>query len=62
MLGVGADGIDGAVVPLDLPNRGEVIHVPDFDHTSSAGTQHHGAAGDEGQGTNPVFVRIWDLL
>lgn len=62
MLGIGTDGVDGAVVAFDLPNRGEVIHVPDFDHASSAGTQHHGAARDEGQGTDPVFVCIWDLL
>lgn len=62
MLGVGADGIDGAVVPLDLPHRGEVIHVPHLDHASSAGAQHHGAAGDESQGADPVFVRVGDLL
>lgn len=62
MLRVGADGIDGAVMPLDLPNRCEVIHVPDLHQASAAGTQQHGAARDESQGTNPVLVCIRDLL
>lgn len=62
MLGVGADGIDEAVMALDLPDWSEGVHIPDFDDASSAGAQHHGAAGDEGQGTDPVFVGIGDLL
>lgn len=49
-------------LPFDLPNWAEVIHVPDFDHASLVRTQQHGAARDEGQGTDPIFVCSWDLL
>lgn len=62
MLRIGADGIDGAVVPLDVPNGGEVIDIPDLHCPTTAGTQQHGPARHKGQRTNPVFVCIWDLL
>lgn len=62
MLGIGADGIDGAVVPLDLTDGREVVHVPDLDDARTAGAEQHGAAWDEGQGAHPVLVCIGDLL
>lgn len=62
MLAVGADGIDGAVVALDLTNGREVVHIPDLDEACPAGTQHHGSAGYKGQGAHPVLVSIGDLL
>jgi hypothetical protein len=39
VLAVGTDGIDGAVVALDLTDGGEVVHVPDFDDACPAGAQ-----------------------
>lgn len=62
MLGIGADGVDGAVVTPDLSDGREVIHVPDLDDARAAGAQQHGAARDKGQGTHPVLVCIGDLL
>lgn len=62
MLAVGADGIDGAVVALDLTNGCEVVHVPDLDEACPAGAQQHGPARHKGQGTHPVLVSIGDLL
>lgn len=62
MLAVGADGIDGAVMALDLTNGCEVVHIPDLDEACSAGAQQHGSAGNKGQGTYPILVSIGDLL
>lgn len=62
MLAVGADGIDGAVVALDLTNGCEVVHIPDLDEAGPAGAQQHGPAGYKGQGAHPVLVSVGDLL
>lgn len=62
VLAVGADGIDGAVMALDLINGCEVVHIPDLDEARPAGAQQHGPAGYKGQGTHPVLVSIGDLL
>lgn len=39
VLAVGADGIDGAVMALDLTNGREVVHIPDLDEACPAGAQ-----------------------
>lgn len=62
MLAIGADGVDGAVVALDLTNGCEVVHIPDLDEARSAGAQQHGSARYKGQGAHPVLVSIGDLL
>lgn len=60
--GVGAYGINGAVMTSDLSYRGEVIYVPHLQHAPSAGAQQHGPARHIGQSAHPVLVGVWDLL
>lgn len=60
--GVGADGVDGAVVTSDLSDGGEVVHVPHLQHAAAAGAQQHGPPRDVGQRAHPVFVGVGDLL
>lgn len=62
VLGIGADSIDGAVMPFNFSNGCEVIDIPDLHRPTTAGAQQHGPAGHKGQGANPVFVCIRDLL
>lgn len=49
-------------MPLNVSNRSEVVDIPDLHRSATAGTEQHGPAGHKGQSTNPVFVRIGDLL
>lgn len=60
--GVGADGVDGAVVTSDLSDGGEVVHVPHLQHAAAAGAQQHGPSRDVGQRAHPVLVGVGDLL
>lgn len=60
--GVGADGVDGAVVTSDLSDGGEVVHVPHLEHAAAAGAQQHGPPRDVGQRAHPVLVGVGDLL
>ena len=62
LFGVGADGIDGAVVTLDLADGGEVVHVPHLQHPPPAGAEEHRPAGHVRQGTHPVLMGVGDLL
>lgn len=62
LLGVSADGVDRAVVTFDLPNGGEVVHIPDLHHAPPAGAEEHRPTRDVGQGTYPVLVGVGDLL
>lgn len=60
--GVGAYGVDGAVVTSDLSYGREVVYVPHLQHAAAAGAQQHGPAWDVGQRTHPVLVGVGDLL
>lgn len=62
MPGVGADGIDGALMTLDLSYGGEVINVPHLQHASPTGTQQHGSPRNVCQSTHPVLMGVGDLL
>lgn len=62
VLRIGADSIDGTVMPSDVPNRCEVINIPDLHGSTTAGAQQHGPARHKGQSTHPIFMCIGDLL
>lgn len=60
--GVGADGINGAIVTSDLSYGCEIFHVPHFEHAAPTGAQQHGPTRYVGQSAHPVLVSVGDLL
>ena len=59
---VGGDGVDGALVALQLPQGPQSVRVPQLEHAASAATQQSRRAGHHPQGTHPITVRVWYLL
>lgn len=62
MPGVGAYGINRAVMTSDLSYGRKVFHIPHLEHAAPTGAQQHGPAGYIGQSAHPVLVGIRDLL
>lgn len=62
LFGIGADGIDRAVMALNLSDGCEVVHVPHLEHSPPAGAEERGPPGNKRQSTHPILVRVWDLL
>lgn len=62
MPGVGAYGVNGAVVTSDLSDGREVVHIPHLQHAAAATAQQHGPTRDVRQRTHPVLVSVGDLL
>ncbi len=62
LFGIGADGIDRAVMALNLSDGREVVHVPHLEHSPPAGAKKHGPPRNKRQSTHPILVRVWDLL
>ena len=59
---VGGDGVDGALVALQLPQGPQGVCVPQLEHAASAAAQQSRRARHHPQGTHPIAVRVWHLL
>ena len=62
MAAVARDGVNGAVMTLELPEGPESVRVPQLEHPASAAAQQGRRAGDHAQRTHPVTVGVRDLL
>ena len=62
MAAVARDGVDGAVVTLELPDGPQSVRVPKLEHPASAAAQQSRGAGDHAQCAHPVTVGVRDLL
>ena len=59
---VGGDRVDRRVVRLHLANQVARLRAPQLDVSGSAAADDDRMGGQEGQSTNPVFVRVVQAL